>query len=97
YQVDIDDFRADFTVAPAPHQQRRSIAANDVGKGKLAGVEFGQVIAQPIGQGRVEILNAALRIGREEARRRMIEIVDGALEIAESGLIVFAVAGYILD
>src|SRR5690606_40836540 len=41
----------------------------------------------------IEILDMSLRIGGEEAGRGMIEIVDGALQIAERGFVVLAVAG----
>jgi hypothetical protein len=63
--------------------QRHAGAGNQIAQHHLARQERGQVDAQPVGQRRVEIDDLAVAAGREEANRRMIEIVDGVLQLLE--------------
>ena len=51
------------------------------------GVKAGQVDAQPFGQRGVDIGDAAVLVGREEAGRRMVEMVDGLLQVEEEALL----------
>lgn len=97
HQVDIDDLGADFAVGAAAHQQAGTIAAHDVVEPDGGGFELGQVIAEPVGEGRVEVLHPSLRIGGEEAGRGVVEIIDGALQFEKGVVLPLAVAGDVLD
>ena len=54
-------------------------------------------MTEPIRQRRVEILHPALCVSGEEARRRVVEIVDRPLQFEEGVLLTLAVAGDLLD
>ena len=97
HEIDVDDLGADLAVAAAAHQEARAVAAHDVVERDRAGLELGEVVAEPVGERRVEILHPALGIGGEEAGGRVVEIVDGALQLEEGVVLPLAVAGDVLD
>ncbi|MGC4077406.1 MAG: hypothetical protein QM702_10310 [Rubrivivax sp.] len=96
-QVDVDDLGADLAVGATAHQQAGAVATHDVVELERARLELGEVVAEPVGEGRVDVLHPAPRIGGEEAGRRVVEIVDGALQLEEGVVLPFAVAGDVLD
>ena len=71
----------------APSEERDAVAAHDIGERQRARLEAGEVDAEPFGERRVEIDDAPVRLGREEAGRRVVEIVDGVLQLLEDGLL----------
>ena len=73
-------------------EQRRAVGGDDVGKRHLARRELGDVVVEPIGERRVHVGDGAVGLGREEPGRRMVEIVDGVLQVLEEGLVAVAVA-----
>ena len=84
-EVEVDDLGA---VAPplggrrrraAPRRRRATISA----RRERPGLEAGEVDAEPFGERGVEVDDAAVRLGREEAGRRVVEIVDGVLQLLE--------------
>ena len=58
-----------------------------------AGAELRQVVIEPFGQRGVEVADLAIGIDREEAGRRMVEIVDGVLQLLEDVLLALAARG----
>ena len=96
-EVDIDDFGADFAVAATAHEEACAIATHHIVEPDRIALELGEVVAKPVGQRRVEILDAALGIGGKEAGRRMVEIVDGALQFEKGVVLPLAVAGDVLN
>src|SRR5690606_17731108 len=68
-----------------------------VGQPHAAAGDLGKVMPEPAGERGVEIENAPLGIGREEAGRSVVQIVDGALQLAEDTLLARALAADIGD
>ena len=79
-EIDIDNFGTDFAVAATSHQQAGAITANEVRHLDIAGLERCQVVPEPVGKRRVEVLHPPLGVRRENSGRRVVEIVDGALQ-----------------
>ena len=73
-------------------EQRRAVARDDVGELQAAGADLREVVVEPAGERRVEVDDVAVGIDREEAGRRVIEIVDGVLQFLEDVLLPLAVA-----
>ena len=67
------------SATPSPRTMSASVS--------VPGLEAGEVDAEPLGERRVEIDDAAVRLGREEAGRRVVEIVDRVLQLLEDGLL----------
>ena len=78
---------------PQRGQQGRAVAGHEIGELEPAGADLGEILVEPVGECRIEIDDLAVGIGGEEAGRRMIEIVDGALQLLEHILLPLAVAG----
>ncbi len=78
-------------------EQRRALAGDDIGQLERAGADLGEIVIEPGGQRGVEINNVATGIDREEAGRRMIEIVDGVLQLLEHVFLALAVARHVGD
>ena len=76
-------------------QQRRAVAGDDVGELEAAGADLGEILIEPIGERGVEIDDVALGIDGEEAGRRVIEIVDGVLQLLKDVLLPLALAGHV--
>ena len=68
------------------------IAGHDVGEAQAARAELGQIEVEPAGERRVHVDDLADGIDREEAGRRMVEIVDGVLQFLEDVLLALAIA-----
>ena len=73
-------------------QKRGALAGDDVGELERAGADLGEVVVEPVRQRGVEIDDVAGRIDREEAGRRVVEIVDGVLQLLEHVLLALALA-----
>ncbi len=87
-QVEIDDRGAvAHSGVGGGLEQRDTIAAHDVVEGQRARLESGQVYSQPLGEGGVEVDDAAVRLRREEAGGRVVEVVDRVLQFLEDGLL----------
>ena len=57
-----------------------------------ARLELGEVDADPFGERGVQVADAPVRLEREEAGRRVVEIVDGVLQLLKDVLLVLALA-----
>ncbi len=101
--VPLDEVEVDDLVAVAAAfgeragKERDVVAADDVAEGQRARFEAGDVDAEPFGEGSVEVDDAAVRLGGEEAGRRVIEIVDGVLQLLEDGLLLLPLVGDVGD
>ena len=78
-------------------EQRAALAGDDVAKLQSAGADLGEVLLEPLGQRRVEIGDVAVGIDREEAGRRVVEIVDGVLQFLEDVFLPLELAGDVGD
>ena len=83
--------------ARSPGSPRRTVIISaptlprhDVGETQAAGAELGEIVAEPGGERRVQVDDVARRIDREEAGRRMVEIVDRVLQLLEDVLLPLA-------
>ena len=57
----------------------------------------GEIVVEPVGERRVEVDDVAVGIDREEAGRRVVEIVDGVLQFLEDVFLPLAVARHVGD
>ena len=78
-------------------EQRGAVAGDDVGELQPAGADLGEIVVEPGGERGVEVADVAVAIDREEAGRRVIEIVDGVLQLLEDVLLALAVARHVGD
>ena len=78
-------------------EQRRAVGGHDVGELELAGRELRDVVIEPIGEGGVHVRDRAVGFGGKEARRRVVEIVDGVLQVLKEALVPLAFAGDVGD
>ena len=95
-QIEIE--RLGFDLAgrrPHRRQQRSAVAGNEIGELQPAGADLREVLIEPIGERRVEIDDVTLVIDREEARRRVIEIIDGVLQFLKNVFLPLAFARHI--
>ena len=98
HEVDVDHLGAEIAPCPAAaHQEARAIATHEIGQRQIVGRELREVVAEPIGERRVDVLHAAIGIGREEPRGCVVEIVDRPLQLDERAVLPLAVAGDVLD
>ena len=65
---------------------------DDVADVRRARLELGEVDADPFGERGVQIADAPVGLEREEAGRRVVEIVDGVLQLLKNVLLVLALA-----
>ena len=72
--------------------QRHAVAGDDFRQRGGARREAREVDAEPFGKRRVDIGDAALLVGGEEAGRRMVEMVDRLLQVEEEALLLGALA-----
>ncbi len=75
----------------------RPSPGDDVAELQAAGADLGQILLQPFGQRRIEIGDVAGGIDREEAGRRVVEIVDGVLQFLEDVFLPLELAGDVGD
>ena len=78
-------------------QQRRTLSRDDVAKLERARADLGEIVIEPGRQGRIEIDDVACGIDRKEPGRRMVEIIDGVLELLEDIFLPLALARNIGD
>jgi hypothetical protein len=76
-------------------EESRALAGHHIGKPQTARADLRQIVVEPFGERRVEIGEVAVGIDREEARRRMVEIVDGVLQLLKDVLLPLELAGHV--
>ena len=87
-QVDVEGLRRDVARLARHHgQHRAAVSGQDVVDLEPAYAELGQIVIEPARQSRVHVRDRAVGFGREEAGRRMVEIVDGVLKVLEECLV----------
>ena len=79
-------------IGPDRADQRHAVAGDDLGERRVARRKARQVDAEPLGERRVDIGDAAFRVGRKEAGRRMVEMVDRLLQIEEEAFLLGTLA-----
>ncbi len=92
-EIDVEAFGRHFSGSAGDDaQQRRAVGGDDIGKLELSSRELRDIIIEPIGEGGVHMRDRAVGFGGEKARRRVIEIVDGVLQILKEALVSLAFA-----
>ena len=76
---------------------RKPLDGDDVADVRGARLELGEVDADPFGERRVQVADAPVRLEREEAGRRVVEVVDGVLQLLKDVLLVLALARDVAD
>ena len=97
-QIDVEHFGFDF--AGHRHdrsQQRGAVAGYDVGQLQATRPDLRQIVIEPVGQRGVDVPDLSGRIDREEAARRMVEILDRVLQFLKYVLLPLAIAGDVGD
>ena len=92
-QIDVEHLGLDLARRRRQREQRSPLTRYDVGKLEPAIGDLGEVVIEPLRQRRVEIGDAALGVGGEETRRRVIEIIDGVLQFLKHVLLALELAG----
>ncbi len=93
-QIEIDDFGFQLARRGSQRgQERGAVAGDEVGELQPAGADLRQILVEPVGERGVEIDHVAAAIDREEAGRRVIEIVDRVLQFLKDVLLALALAG----
>ena len=96
--LEVDVEKLGFHVAGSARErgeERRALARHDIAKPQAAGADLRQVVVEPFGERSVEIGHVAVCIDREEARRRVVEIVDGVLQLLEDVLLPLELARHV--
>ena len=78
-------------------EQGHAFAPDQIAKRQRPRLEVREVDAKPIREGGVEVDDAAIRLGREEAGGSVVEIVDGVLEFLEHRLLLRPLAADVGD
>ena len=78
-------------------EKGRPAARDDVGQHQPAGADLGEIMIEPGGERGVDVADVALAIDREEAGRRVVEVVDGVLQLLEDVFLPLAVTGDVDD
>ena len=78
-------------------EQGRAVAGQNVGEPQPAGAHVREIVIEPGRERCVDVADVAIGIDREEARRRVIEIVDGVLQFLEDVFLALAIAGHVGD
>ncbi len=95
-EVDVEHFGAHLAGRRNQRgEQRRALARHDVVELQAARGELREIVVEPVGERRIEIDDAAVALRREEARRRMVEIVDGVLQFLEDVLMPLKLARHV--
>jgi hypothetical protein len=76
-------------------EQRRALARHDVLEPQAAGADLREIVVEPAGERGIEIDDVAVALGREEARRRMVEIIDRMLQLLEDVLVPLELARHV--
>ena len=73
--------------------QRRAVTGDNIRQAEPARTNLRQIIVEPSRQGGVEIGDATIRLSREEARRGMVQKINGVLKLLKNILVPLALAG----
>jgi hypothetical protein len=73
------------------------VGRDDVAQGQAAGADLREVVVEPRRQRGVHVDDGAERVDREEARRRMIEVIDGVLQLLKHVLLPLAFVRHVRD
>jgi hypothetical protein len=76
-------------------EERRALAREDVVELETAGADLREIMVEPIGERGVEIDDVAVGLGRKEARRRVVEIVDRVLQLLKHILVALKLARHV--
>jgi hypothetical protein len=76
-------------------QERRALAREHVVELETAGADLREIMVEPIGERGVEIDDAAVGLGRKEARRRVVEIIDRVLQLLKHILVALELARHV--
>ena len=74
-------------------EQRHAVAGDDLRYRQPAGAERGEIDSQPVGERGVQVGDAPVAVGGEEAGRRVVEMVDRLLQVLEEALLLGTFAG----
>ena len=77
--------------------ERHAVAGDDFGQRRGARREAREIDAQPFGERRVDVGDAALLVGGEESGRRVVEMVDRLLQVEEEALLLGALPGDVVE
>ena len=76
-------------------EQRRALARHDVVELETGGADLREIVVEPIGERGVEIDDIAVGLGRKEASRGVVEIVDGVLQLLRHVLVPLELARHV--
>ncbi len=76
-------------------EERRALAREDIVELETAGADLREIMVEPIGERGVEIDDVAVGLGRKEARRRVVEIVDRVLQLLKHILMALELARHV--
>ena len=96
HEVDVERLRLAASRA-CRLDDRQALDGDDVADMRGAGLELGEVDADPLGERCIQIADAPVRLEREEAGRRVVEVVDRVLQLLKNVLLVLALAGDVGD
>ena len=97
-EVEIEDFGPDFSGRGIQRgEQSRTLSSDDVAELERARADLSQIVIEPGRQCRIEVNDVAGGIDRKEPGRRVVEIVDGMLELLEHIFLPLALARNIGD
>ncbi len=97
-QIEVEDIGLHLAGLSRQGGEKCSAAAGqDVAEPQAAGADLGEIVIEPAGQRRVDVADVAIGIDREETGRRVVEIVDGVLQLLKHVFLAFTVAGHIGD
>ena len=92
-QIEVEHFRLHLARRGGERgEELGALAGDDVVELERAGADLREVVVEPCGERGVEIDDVARGIDREEAGRRVVEIVDGVLQLLEDVLLPLALA-----
>jgi hypothetical protein len=97
-EIEIEHLSFDFAGRGIERgEERRAFAGDNIGQLERAHADLRQVMIEPGRQRGIEIDDVARAIDREEAGRRVIEIVDGVLQFLEHVFLALALARHVSD
>ena len=98
FQVEVEHLGLHFAGRRGQRrQQRRALAGDNVRQFQRTDADLRQILVEPARQRRIEIDNGARRIDREEAGRRVVEIIDSVLQFLEHVLLTLTLARHVGD
>ncbi|ODA68899.1 hypothetical protein A7A08_00733 [Methyloligella halotolerans] len=98
HQIELEPARRALgRIAAGAGQKGCPVPGHDVLELQLIRGGIGQIDAEPLGKGGVEIFDIALRIGGEETGWRVIQIGDGLLNLLEALFLVLTFVGDLVE